>query len=212
MGRILCIAAVCGSLFVLGVANASGDVPTPSDNTLEQVQYLSSTGSAFGQAEVVQIPVQEALDASRQPGFVSEGQPQTPLDVCWNNSGMWFSWGTWPYNQRVNESRYWCANRIGGQQTYRTSHVTLGGTFSLCDSHDAYGFRTTGGNGYTWTTFRSGGHFDCPSPIPWLTYHYHRWMEWACNTWGNCSLYDHSCTNCLGLSGGGEAPGVAARL
>lgn len=133
------------------------------------------------------------MSAGQQPGWVSQGGgSMTPTNVCWNQGWMWVTWGTWPYVQKITEQRYWCANQIGGAQTYRTSHIVLGDTFSLCSNHDAYGFLTSGGNGYTWATVRGGGHFDCPTAVPYIVYHYHRWMEYACNTWGNCSLYNRS--------------------
>jgi hypothetical protein len=68
---------------------------------------------------------------------------------------------------------------------YRYSRVQLGGFW--CDHRGAYGYLVSGGNGYTWSTVRSGGHFECPSG-GWWTYNYDRWMEYACNTWGNCAF------------------------
>jgi hypothetical protein len=197
------------SLFVIVIMSIVSSVAiasssTPTKYTAEQVKQLSSTGfRSAPESKGIEVSVEEAVAASKRPysetevGIFNPDSPDMP-NVCWQNSGLWFEWGTWPYQQRVNESRYWCANCYGCAQTYRTSHVTLGGGgMTLCNSSGAYGFRTGGGNGYTWTIMRSGGHFACPSPIPYITYHYDRWMEWACNTWGNCSLYDRSCTNCF---------------
>ena len=210
MKGLLTVLVLAAGLVLVASVGATGS-PSTNDYTLEQAVQLSATGSAFGQAKTVEVSAAAARAAGQQPGFVSTGSPDVPAQVCWNNTGLWFSWGTWPYQQRVNENRYWCATGYGGSQTYRTSHVTLGGGGgSLCDHSGAYGFRTTGGNGYTWTTVRSGGHFACPTPIPWVTLHYDRWVEYACNTWGNCSRVDNSCTNCLLPSEGGGP--VGARL
>jgi hypothetical protein len=113
--------------------------------------------------------------------------PDTPAEVCWTAVGaLWHEWGTYPYQQRVYEDRTWCADRVGGHQTYRSSHVHLHST--LCSNDHPYAQRVSGGNGYTWTTVRSGGHFACQSPIPYVTFNWDDWQEWACNVWGNCSL------------------------
>jgi hypothetical protein len=215
---LLLLSAAAAAALALTTAGALANVPSPKNYTVDEAKQLSSTGFRHAQeGRAVEVTPAEALAAAQRPGSVTEvgvpdlENPDMP-NVCWQHNGLWFEWGTWPYQQRVNESRYWCANCYGCAQTYRTSHVTLGGGGgSLCDRSGAYGFRTSGGNGYTWTIVRSGGHFACPTPIPWVVLHYDRWMEWACNTWGNCALYDHSCTNCLlPVGDGGKA--VAARL
>ena len=124
---------------------------------------------------------------AKQVDPASIGAPPAPScpgcsEVCWTaREGQLYSqWGIWPWSQRVTENRDWCAYWLGGPQYYRTSHVYL--TSPRCGLSGAYGTRVDGGNGYTWTTVRSGGHFYCDG------WNFDDWMEFACNTWGHCSF------------------------
>ena len=47
-------------------------------------------------------------------------------------NAAWHQWGTWPYEQRITDTTYWCAV-YGGQITYRSSSVSATGT--LCGSN-----------------------------------------------------------------------------
>ena len=87
--------------------------------------------------------------------------------ICWADAA-WHQWGTWPYEQRITDTTYWCAV-LGVRITYRTSSVTVGGT--LC----GYSWRTNqligGGVGFPFFTMRSSAGFSCPTVIPWITLH-----------------------------------------
>ncbi len=87
--------------------------------------------------------------------------------ICWANAA-WHQWGTWPYEQRITDTTYWCAV-LGVKITYRTSSVTIGGT--LC----GYNWRASqligGGVGFPFFTMRSSAGFSCPTVIPWITLH-----------------------------------------
>lgn len=108
--------------------------------------------------------------------------PAAPLEQCWHLEGGWHTWGTWPADQKLREVRDWCAQYVGGPQTRRTTHVFAESPY--CAYSNLYAYLRDGGNGYTWATVHSGGHFFCR---PWNT---DRWIEIACNTWGNCSWVD----------------------
>jgi hypothetical protein len=89
--------------------------------------------------------------------------------VCWESSAR-SSWGTWPYDQRITDTAYWCAV-YGRHITYRTSSTSAGGT--LC----GVGWRSNQligggvGSGYTSFTTRASAGFACPTTIPWITIH-----------------------------------------
>ena len=179
--------ALVGVLLIPALAGAGGGYTT------EQVKRMSSAGSGHNEAlpPAKVVPVTEVLAAAQKPGADVEGSIDNP-NVCWYQGGdqLWTWWGTPPYRQWVRESRYWCANGYGHPQTYRVS-----GNHSeslLCDVSQRYAERVSGGNGYTWTTVQAGARFSCPTPIPWVTFNYNRWQEYACNTWGNCAFVRQS--------------------
>jgi hypothetical protein len=110
--------------------------------------------------------------------------------VCWFNDQLWSEWGIWPYNQKVIEWRTWCNYSLGGIQYYRVSQVHLGTT--VCSGSNRFQFLVSGGNGYRYSSIRTGATFTCPTYVPWFSYHYNRWQEQSCNGWGNCALVNHS--------------------
>jgi hypothetical protein len=88
---------------------------------------------------------------------------------CWANVS-WHQWGTWPYEQKITDTTYWCAvydNHI----TYRTSTTTGSGT--LCGVNWRAGALVSGGigRGYTYFTNRASAGFSCATTIPWITLH-----------------------------------------
>jgi hypothetical protein len=110
--------------------------------------------------------------------------------ACWFRDNLWVEWGIWPYHQKVNEWRSWCAQYPGGPQTYRASQVHLGTL--VCSGHDRFQFLVSGGNGSRWSSVRTGASFDCATSVPWFVIHTNRWQEWSCNTWGHCAWVTNS--------------------
>jgi hypothetical protein len=88
---------------------------------------------------------------------------------CWANEA-WHRWGTWPYEQKITDTTYWCAI-YNDHITYRTSTTTASGT--LCAVSWRAGQLIAGGVGrrYTYFTNRSSAGFACPTVIPWITIH-----------------------------------------
>jgi hypothetical protein len=168
--------AVLGALALVLVANGGAADPAPL--APDQAEAAANTGPTHPMSV-------DGMPVSPEQVAAATGETPAPKSPCWYTESLWTQWGTWPYQQRVTEYRYWCANGLGGPQTTRTSSVHLGG--SLCSHHDPWQWRVSGGNGYTWTVVRTGGTFDCPTAIPWITLHYDRWQDWSCNTWGNCA-------------------------
>lgn len=148
---------------------------TPAD-----IPSGSATSSASGQT---------VLDASSQPGAntsIEAGiSPQeavglAPLTdgsvisatirpVCWANAA-WYQWGTWPYQQRITDTTYWCAV-YGNHITFRTSTTTASGT--LCGVEWRSMGLIGGGVGkyFTYFTNRASAGFSCQTAIPWITLH-----------------------------------------
>ena len=101
---------------------------------------------------------------------LNEADAVSPLrPSCWANVS-WRQWGTWPYEQKITDTTYWCAvydNHI----TYRTSTTTGSGT--LCGVDWRAGALISGGvgRGFTYFTRRASAGFSCPTTIPWITLH-----------------------------------------
>lgn len=178
MKKVVLLILVSAATLVVASTVAASSTLTPDQ--FKTLVMKERTGPTTAQGTV----------AYSTPSWVPAGAPvttpDTPAQICWSVDGMDSEWGTWPYQQRVSESRYWCATNIGGYQNYRVSHVFLHS--AACDTSGAYGYLVGGGNGYTWSTVRSGGHFHCQTPTPWLAFNSDAWQEWACNTWGNCAF------------------------
>jgi hypothetical protein len=116
------------------------------------------------------LSAQQAVGEAEVPSVVSD--PPTPT-WCWANAD-WHEWGTWPYEQRLTDTTYWCAV-LGKQITYRSTSVTGSGT--LCATNWTSSALISGGIGYPWFTTRSSAGFACPTVIPWITLHENRWID-----------------------------------
>ena len=89
--------------------------------------------------------------------------------VCWANY-VWHQWGTWPYQQRITDTTYWCAV-YSSHITFRTSTTTASGT--LCGVDWRAGSLIDGGigRGFTYFTNRASAGFSCQTVIPWIIIH-----------------------------------------
>ncbi|HKD95807.1 MAG TPA: hypothetical protein VKB43_13970 [Gaiellaceae bacterium] len=89
--------------------------------------------------------------------------------VCWA-SVAWRRWGTWPYEQKISDTTYWCAV-YGSHITFRTATTTASGT--LCGvSWRAMALVGGGiGRGFTYFTNRASAGFSCQTIVPWVTIH-----------------------------------------
>ncbi len=161
-------------------------VPLPPD----EAEALATASAAVPSGETT-VPVSPAvaLGASSLPGAhtaVESGLTETEavglaapeearpspdyswaIQMCWADRA-WWQWGTWPYQQRLVNTTYWCA--VYGQRiTYRTTTVTTSGT--LCGTNWRADQLIGGGIGYHGMTIRASAGFACPTAIPWLTLH-----------------------------------------
>lgn len=169
-----------GAAFIFVAASGSSTTYTPA-----QVQQMATTNSGPESADMPVTSISSAqAHAAANSSAVSVETTFTPSELCWHLEAPYYSWGVWPIQQKIKEIRDWCAQYLGGPQTYRASHVFATGLF--CNWSNVYGLKVDGGNGYTWTTVRSGAHFYCN---PW---YFDRWAEITCNTWGTCVRGRHN--------------------
>src|SRR5262245_59169570 len=133
--RLACAVSLLFFGLLAGASFAfAGDAPTPSvsDYTLDQVKAMSSAPVRYAGDTVSGMPISPSQVPEGSSG--SAGGAYITGNVCWFQDKLWTEWGTWPFQQRVTEWRYWCANYVGGPQTGRSSSVHLGTT--LCSKHD----------------------------------------------------------------------------
>lgn len=169
---------------------ALADLGWPSSTPLppDQAQILMA-GDASSGSSTSSVGGLTALNASTTPGAdtsieagisaqaavglapLDEGNAisATTRPVCWASSA-WHQWGTWPYQQRITDTTYWCAV-FGSHITFRSSTTTASGT--LCGVE----WRTNGligggvGKSFTYVTNRASAGFSCQTVIPWITLH-----------------------------------------
>jgi hypothetical protein len=98
---------------------------------------------------------------------------------------MTTSWGTWPYDQHLADTTYWCAV-YGSSITYRSTTVTATGT--LCGTGWTSSQLISGGVGYSWFVMRSSAGWNCPTVIPFVTLHPSHHEDVSRNAWGSTSL------------------------
>ena len=140
-----------------GSATSVVDGTTALSAALQPEAQTSIEPGITAQAAVGLAPLNEV-------NAVSPARPK-----CWANIS-WHQWGTWPYQQKITDTTYWCAvydNHI----TYRTSTTTGSGT--LCGVNWRAGALISGGigRGFTYFTNRASAGFSCATTIPWITLH-----------------------------------------
>jgi len=109
----------------------------------------------------------------------------TTLATACSANSQWSEWGTWPYQQRITDTTYWCAV-YGDHITYTSS--TTNGSGTLCGTSWTSTQTISGGIGYSWFVNRASAGFNCPTAIPWLTLHPSHYEDTARNAWGSTSL------------------------
>jgi hypothetical protein len=198
--------------FAAGSAGVTPDASQmPKGNA--EATAMASTAPAFGAGTIRQITPADAYALSQQPGAVTEiaaglspaqafrldgaasATAKSSLGaaatigqyICWSDYQYppHVTWGTYPLQQTVYDHQSWCAY-YGRYITSRTQYVSLGSTF--CSHHDPYGYRLSGGVGYSWVSTRAGGSFGCPTGVPWLVNNRDDSFDMARNAWGTESL------------------------
>jgi hypothetical protein len=94
------------------------------------------------------------------------------------------TWGTWPYEQRVSFTVYWCAV-YGNHITYYSATTNGGGT--LCGVSWTSNQPISGGIPYSWVVQRGSAGFSCPTVIPWVNLHPSHYLDVSVNAWGSAA-------------------------
>src|SRR5262249_42760112 len=147
--RAALLATLSTLAVALGSATSAGAVTeSPPPLPPDQATVLVGAAAAVPSGSSTQsVDGNAVLSAATLPGaetsMESDVSPQaavglaplvegnilpTTRPVCWANY-MWHQWGTWPYQQRITDTTYWCAV-YDSHITYRTSMTTASGT--LC--------------------------------------------------------------------------------
>jgi hypothetical protein len=165
------------------LASATAALPSGSTTTAVDGQTALSAASLPGadtsfeagvsqQAAVGLAPLNEPSDGSNiatVPATKASSPVPATKASCWANQA-WHQWGTWPYQQRVTDTTYWCAV-FDKHITYRTSTTTASGL--LCGVSWRAGALVGGGigSGFAYFTNRASAGFSCQTDIPWIAIH-----------------------------------------
>jgi hypothetical protein len=165
------------------VADTAGSGPVIDGGAVTSITPVQAYGAALEPATISEV--ENGRNLQQAVGLSSTSAPLTSAAVaCWR----WVpavQWGTWPYQQRVNNDVSWCAV-YGDHITSWSSHVSLGSL--LCGSSGPYGYRQVGGVGSGVVRLRAGGYFGCPTTVPWITYHFNRWFDTSFYTRGSAAV------------------------
>jgi hypothetical protein len=203
----LLVAGVLTGLLTTGGAAMAKAPPAGGARPLPPAEAttLAATGVSSGSV-TRSVSADEALAAATRPGATVSVAPglslreavglgsagATPSATvaaeaaigCAANAA-WWQWGTWPYEQRITDTTYWCAV-YGDHITYRSSSVDGNGT--LCSTNWTGSALVSGGIGYSWFVMRSSAGFACPTVIPWITLHPSHYLDVSRNAWGNSAI------------------------
>lgn len=156
------------------LATATAAVPSGSSTTAVDGQTALNASTLPGAATSVEAGVSQQAAVGLAPlndsdsGSNIASVPATRAS-CWA-SQAWHQWGTWPYQQRITDTTYWCAI-FDRHITYRTSTTTASGL--LCGvSWRASALIGGGiGPGFTYFTNRASANFACQTAVPWIAIH-----------------------------------------
>jgi hypothetical protein len=135
------------------------------------------------------VPAASVPAASAPAAPRSVQAPAAAAFIGCSTNAAWHQWGTWPYEQRITDTTYWCAV-YGDQITYRSSSVS--GTGTLCGTSWTTSQLISGGIGYSWFVMRSSAGFACPTVVPWVTLHPSHYEDIARNAWGSTAAIGSS--------------------
>jgi hypothetical protein len=207
----LAVVGVLGALAAAALVPAASAGGGPQPLAPGQAQALVSAPAAVQSGAVTRsVSSQEALAAAALPGAVVSVTPGLSLlqavglgpavsvstgassalkpvapaaaAVSCASNAAWHEWGTWPYQQRITDTTYWCAV-YGDHITYTSS--TVNGTGTLCGTAWTSNQIISGGIGYSWFVTRSSAGWNCPTVIPWVTLHPSHFEDISRNAWGS---------------------------
>ena len=198
-------AATAAAALVALAPTASAGVPQPLPEEQAQALIAATAPGANGSVTRRATP-QEVLAAASAPGSVvavapgltprqavglgaaalASGVAASPAAVQYgcNANVAWRQWGTWPYEQKISDTTYWCAY-YGQFVTYWSSSVAATGT--ICGGSWTTSQLISGGIGYTWFVLRSSAGWSCPTVVPWVSLHPSHYIDISRNAWGNAA-------------------------
>ena len=153
-------------------ALANAPVPLADQSGSSTSTVDSATALAASSLPGADTWVEAAVTAQAAVGLspLTEGGVLLTLrPACWANAA-WHRWGTWPYQQRLTDTTYWCAI-YGNHITYRSSSTTATGTFCATAWTSSQLIAGGVGPGFTYFTIRSSAGWSCATVIPWITIH-----------------------------------------
>lgn len=195
--------AIVAAVTFTSTASAGAAQPLPE----AQAQALVGATAAVQSGSVTRkVSPQEALAAAALPsatvsvapglsltqavglGTVATPSALHPIAAAATSSvgcaanAAWHEWGTWPYEQRITDTTYWCMV-VGDHITYTSSSVTATGT--ICGMNWTNSQLISGGIGYSWFVMRSSAGWACSTVIPWVTLHPSHYEDISRNDWGS---------------------------
>ena len=150
------------------LASAPAGVPSGSSTSSVDGRTALDASASSGADTSVEAGISPEAAVGLAP-LTEDGTLSAIRPACWRNSA-WSEWGTWPYQQRITDTTYWCA-LLGNHITFRSSMASAGGT--LCGVQwRGIGLIGGGvGRGYTSFTNRASAGFSCQTIVPWITIH-----------------------------------------
>jgi hypothetical protein len=149
------------------LASAPADVPSGSSTSSVDGQTALNAANVPGADTMIESDLSPQAAVGIVPSGGSVLSASRP--VCWANSA-WWQWGTWPYQQRITDTTYWCAV-FGNHITFRSSSTSASGT--LCGVQWRSMALIGGGVGRAFASFtnRASASFSCQTIVPWVTIH-----------------------------------------
>jgi hypothetical protein len=150
------------------LASAPADVPSGSSTSSVDGRTALDASASSGADTSIEAGISPEAAVGLAP--LTEGDTlSASRPVCWRNSA-WSQWGTWPYQQRITDTTYWCA-LLGNHITFRSSMASAGGTLCGVQWHGIGLIGGGVGRGYTYFTNRASAGFSCQTIVPWITIH-----------------------------------------
>jgi len=180
-------AAAAGRPQPLPQAQAQALITAPAAVQSGSTTRAISPQEALAAASVAgaTVSIAPGLSLAQAVGLALPGAASSavrPASVGCSANAAWHEWGTWPYQQRITDTTYWCAV-YGDHITYTSSSVTASGT--LCGTGWTSSQLIGGGIGYSWFVMRSSAGWNCPTVIPWVTLHPSHHVDISRNAWGS---------------------------
>lgn len=188
MRRAFLLVAVILAASFVPAAVAKDKTPAGNPDTPGIVTGTAPSSISPDQAGIVGSGAVVEGTAPAPMKGVSETEGGGGSVACWN-ADTTGHWGVWPQNQSVTAHTNWCGNS-SGILTYRSTWVTTDSFF--CGASDSYAHKTQGGAGTGGVVVEAGAYFACPTSIPWLETHWHRWIQVYYGGDGSAWTYDWS--------------------